>query len=836
MVHSDRPLQEKMTLFWHNHFATAYTKIAGTLGAAEGDALHGGEAVGGSGRVRGQIEMLRDNALGNFRDILVEHRQGHGDARLARRPRPTRRRRPQENFGREIMELFTMGVGHYTEADVYAAARVFTGWNLARPGAAADGTQHYEFVYNADQHDTAAKTFSFPIYRDGGKTIPARAAADGMQDGLDLIDALAASPTRRATSRPSCIASSSPSSATSTTRSSNRIANVYLQSRYDMKAVMREVLLSPEFWDRDAYFARYSWPVEFVVRALKDIGWTGFSVNDALTPLSNMGQTLYDPPDVAGWDLGPGVVLDRLDAGAHELRVDAGGQSASSTCATAAGANARGTPEALLSYVLDALRHGAARRRRHGGAVDLPARDRRRGPAATRSCRPRWPASFTWWPAPRSTSSYEGHQTQFVKGGVAAFTVTFAAPEFLCDLARAQGARVRNLVVLYLSGGNDALSMLIPYNDPFYYSRRPTIAVPAGNVLQIGTDCSRVALGLHPRLTGLKQIFDQGRLALIQRTGYPNQSRSHFLGTDIWSTADPSNSAGLGWVGRYLDSLPSPVDPLVGWNTTRRVCRACCSRAHVRCRRSPTPPATRSRARTRGAEAAAERNDRAAHQLARAGRSARAGVRLRQRAGGDGDARPRRHGRDLRPAPSPIPNTGFAQALQAVAGAMVRGDRHAGLLRHDRRLRHALGAERQRRDGAYYNLMATLNDGLIAFYNDLKNQGLLEDTLVLTFSEFGRRITENGSHGTDHGAASVMMAMGGRVNGGLYGTAPVLNPDPAKPDARKQRRRRPLRDRLPLGLRPGHRQLAGRRLARDPGRRLPQARPRVHLRLGSRPC
>src|SRR5436190_22398208 len=101
---------------------------------------------------------------------------------------------------------------------------------------------------------------------------------------------------------------------------------------------------------------------------------------------------------------------------------------------------------------------------------------------------------------------------QFVRGGVAAFTVSFAVPEFLSDLARAQGARSRNLVVFYLGGGNDSLSMLIPYNDAFYYSRRPTLAVPAGSVLQIGSDSSRVALGLHPRLTGLKQLFDQGRL------------------------------------------------------------------------------------------------------------------------------------------------------------------------------------------------------------------------------------------------------------------------------------------------------------------------------------
>jgi uncharacterized protein (DUF1501 family) len=101
---------------------------------------------------------------------------------------------------------------------------------------------------------------------------------------------------------------------------------------------------------------------------------------------------------------------------------------------------------------------------------------------------------------------------QFVKGGVTAFTFGFAAPQMLCDIAFAQGVPSRNLVVVYLSGGNDSLSTVIPYRDPFYASRRPTLAVPAGNVLQIGTDASNVELGLHPRLTGLKSIFDAGRL------------------------------------------------------------------------------------------------------------------------------------------------------------------------------------------------------------------------------------------------------------------------------------------------------------------------------------
>ena len=127
------------------------------------------------------------------------------------------------------------------------------------------------------------------------------------------------------------------------------------------------------------------------------------------------------------------------------------------------------------------------------------------------------------------------------------------------------------------------------------------------------------------------------------------------------------------------------------------------------------------------------------------------------------------------------PNNGFALALRTIAGAMVKGvgtkvfwvqtggyDTHAA-------------QNPNQANGSYTNLMATLNDGLFAFYNDLVNQGLLADTLVLQFSEFGRRITENGSQGTDHGAASVMMAMGGGVRGGIFGTAPNLRGTPDNP-------------------------------------------------------
>jgi uncharacterized protein (DUF1501 family) len=366
---------------------------------------------------------------------------------------------------------------------------------------------------------------------------------------------------------------------------------------------------------------------------------------------------------------------------------------------------------------------------------------------------------------------------EFIRDGVAAFTLTFAAPSFLADIARAQGARSRNLVVLYLSGGNDALSTIVPYTDAFYYSRRPTQAVPAGQVLQIGSDAAGRPLGLHPRLTGLLEIFKQGRLAIVQRTGYQNSSRSHFEGTDIWNSADPSAPQGLGWLGRYLDTLPRPVDSLAAWNTVRETPRALMGRT-VAVPAIPDARAYSFSSPNAGSEALDER-------VAATRISSHVPVDRPHLAFINGTARGALETLDRVADVSayggtvPYPNNGFAQALRTVAGSIVRGigtrvfwvqtggyDTHSG---------------QGTNGGAYTTLMGTLNDGLFAFYTDLRNQGLLNDTMILQFSEFSRRISENGSGGTDHGAAGVMMAIGGGVRGGLYGTAASLNPLPDNP-------------------------------------------------------
>ena len=364
---------------------------------------------------------------------------------------------------------------------------------------------------------------------------------------------------------------------------------------------------------------------------------------------------------------------------------------------------------------------------------------------------------------------------RFIRDGVTAFTVSVAAPSFLSDIARAQGAASRNLVVLYLSGGNDSLNTVVPYSDPFYYSRRPNIAIPTGQVLQIGSDSSGKTRGFHPSLAGLHSIFNEGRLAVVQRTGYANSSRSHFQGLDIWGTADPGSPSGIGWLGRYLDTL-GPSNPLTAWTTTRETPRALVSRTVG----VPAIPDARNysfSSPNTGTAALDERS--AATQMAShqpAGRPELAFVNSAS-AGALGTL-------DLVASvasytgTTTYPNNGLGSALRTVAGSIVRGvgtrifwvstggfDTHAG--------------QGDAGGGAYANLMSTFNGAVLAFYTDMRNQGLLNSTMLVQFSEFGRRVTENGSRGTDHGSAASMMVIGGSVRGGLYGTAPSL--DPASP-------------------------------------------------------
>jgi uncharacterized protein (DUF1800 family) len=318
MVHTRRPLQEKMALFWHNHFGIGYSKVAGVVGAIVGTKMMANKP-GDQPGPPGHYELLRQMGLGKFRDLLIAVAQDPAMV-VFLDGRTNTKNAPQENFGREVQELFTWGLGNYVESDVYAAAHVFTGWNLRNvpgPMGGNDPTSYQEFLYNAAQHDTAAKTLSYKI-NGGSNTIPARPAAAGMQDGIDLLTSLANNP---ATARRLAgklwnffVSELDPPAPAFL----DGVASVYLQSDTNMREVMRYIFQSQWFTNPGNFNARYGWPAEFVVRTIKEMGWTGFSVDTARTPLTNMGQTLFEPPNVAGWQLGrawfgTGAMLARMN-------------------------------------------------------------------------------------------------------------------------------------------------------------------------------------------------------------------------------------------------------------------------------------------------------------------------------------------------------------------------------------------------------------------------------------------------------------------------------------------------------------------------------------------
>ena len=353
MVHTPAPLQEKMALFWHHHFATAQSKIAAATGS-QSDATRTMAAKPSSdpAGAKGQIELFREMGLGKFRDLLVAVAKdiamlfwldGYLNTNV----------RPQENFGRELMELFTIGVDYYTETDVYAAAKVFSGWNVATTGTRGTPSAYYAFNYRANFHDTGPKDFSFAIYPNGSKRIDARSGAQGMQDGIDLINALAKHPeTAKRLARRLWTWFVSETDAPDG-GFVNQIADVYLKNDTDMRAVIRAVLLSSHFTNPSRFYQRYSWPAEFVVRAMKEVGHIGFSVDTAIPAMLNMGQQLFEPPDVNGWDLGTNWFTT-------------GGMLARMNFASALATNQRfalrdaarpsaGTPDSLVTFVADRL-------------------------------------------------------------------------------------------------------------------------------------------------------------------------------------------------------------------------------------------------------------------------------------------------------------------------------------------------------------------------------------------------------------------------------------------------------------------------------------------------
>jgi uncharacterized protein (DUF1501 family) len=367
----------------------------------------------------------------------------------------------------------------------------------------------------------------------------------------------------------------------------------------------------------------------------------------------------------------------------------------------------------------------------------------------------------------------------FLKAGALFVSMSLTMPSFLARTIAATSERAisaaygrrKTLVVVQLGGGNDGLNTVVPYSDPTYYRVRPALALAQADVLPVSA-----AVGLHPSMGPLKARFDQGQVAVVQGVGYPNPNRSHFRAMEIWQTAEPAKPPHEGWLGRYLDASCCGEDrpitsasfgavnlgdtlPLSLWTE------------HVLV---PSIGSISSfRFQTDGGEAPDERLQHldAFRKIYAATGSSHLYDDFVKRVGRDAvetSEAIQAIAKTYQPSVT-YPNSGFANQLKQVAQIMAGDlgtrvfyvqlggfDTHSGQL------------------AAHADLLKRFSEGVDAFLKDAEAHGWGDDLAIMCFSEFGRRVAENGSVGTDHGSAGPMFVIGPQVKGGLVGDHPSL--------------------------------------------------------------
>jgi uncharacterized protein (DUF1501 family) len=343
------------------------------------------------------------------------------------------------------------------------------------------------------------------------------------------------------------------------------------------------------------------------------------------------------------------------------------------------------------------------------------------------------------------------------------------------------------LVVLQMAGGNDGLNMVVPFADDAYHRARPRLGLADNKLLKIDN-----YIGLNGKLGGLKSLFEEGHLAIIQGTGYPNPNRSHFRSTEIWQTASEADrNEAHGWLGRYFDNYCRGCDPTVGVAIGGEMPQAFAANTptgvtfsrpeQFRWRTSEKPQGRMSaeeffyRQLTEGG--AGEEGPSVATDGASIGtiagktKSDLSTMDFLQRTALDAQLSSDKILAIARKYKSTVPYPpGQLSASLSIIARMIAGglptrvyyasqggfDTHAGQMNaHDR-------------------LMGDFNDAVGAFAADLKQQGNFERVLLMTFSEFGRRVAENANGGTDHGAAAPLFLLGGKIKPGLFGKHPSL--------------------------------------------------------------
>ena len=320
------------------------------------------------------------------------------------------------------------------------------------------------------------------------------------------------------------------------------------------------------------------------------------------------------------------------------------------------------------------------------------------------------------------------------------------------------------LVVVQLTGGNDYMNTVIPYGDPLYRDNRPTVGIPHDRVLPIDD-----YLGFNPAMQPIKDLYDQDKVAVINGIGYPNPNRSHFRSMDIWHTCEPDKIANEGWLGRVIRDLdPNAENVLTGVNFGRGLPRAMAL--------SGVPVASVAVLETYGVlTGIADPQQRTGaldlfarmyapvsgtgpvmDYLGRTGLDALKGADVLKTA-------PGLYQSTVEYADSPIGQNlqGIAKVLLAGLGTRIFYAQQAGYDTH------------ASQTTVQPKLLGELAQGISDFYADLREHEASDNVLIFVFTEFGRRVKDNGS-GTDHGSRGMAMAIGDPVNGGLHGEFPSM--------------------------------------------------------------
>ena len=320
----------------------------------------------------------------------------------------------------------------------------------------------------------------------------------------------------------------------------------------------------------------------------------------------------------------------------------------------------------------------------------------------------------------------------------------------------------RVLLVINFQGGNDGLNTVVPYGLPQYYQYRPSLGVPQSNVLRLDD-----TFGLNPVLAPFKRLYDAGNVAIVHGVGYPDPDHSHFRSTEIWQTAQPKGYESTGWVGRYLDDAQLPKDNLFNAVAISNIL------PELMISKTTDVPAVDA---LRGYGLASDKRSgdkEAFHEFVRDTTVPFRSPFLAQVAEIEDHAQ---RGAEELPklvagykSQATYPATPLGRSL-ALAAQIVGSRLGTKVLyvQHGSFDTHVTQKQTQER------LLADFANAISAFYQDLAAHGNDKRVLTMTFSEFGRRVAENASRGTDHGEAAPVFLIGGGVKGGLYGRHPDM--------------------------------------------------------------